>query len=141
MLSVELGLSVALIEIAFGLVAGNVLGLHATPWLDFLASFAGIVLTFLAGAEVDVPVMREKLKESLVIGGISFAAPFVDAWAFCQYVLGWSLQTAQLAGSRSPPRRSPSCMRSWSRRGSRGTPPGSSSWRRLSSRTSARRRR
>jgi len=71
MASVELGLSVALIEIAFGVVAGNFLGLHTTPWLDFLASFASIVLTFLAGAEVDVTLMREKLKESVVIGGIT----------------------------------------------------------------------
>jgi Kef-type K+ transport system membrane component KefB len=98
MASVELGLSVALIEIAVGVLAGNVLGLHATPWIDFLASFAGIVLTFLAGAEVDVPVMRARLKESLVIGGLSFAAPFFGTWAFCQYGLGWPLPTAQLAG-------------------------------------------
>ena len=98
MASVELGLSVALIEIAFGVVAGNFLGLHTTPWLDFLASFASIVLTFLAGAEVDVTLMREKLKESVVIGGISFAAPFFGAWAFCQFVLGWPLQASQLTG-------------------------------------------
>lgn len=98
MASVELGLSVALIEIALGVIAGNVLGLHTTPWLDFLASFAGIVLTFLAGAEVDVALMREKLKESLLIGGVSFAAPFFGAWAFCQYVLGWPIATAQLTG-------------------------------------------
>jgi Kef-type K+ transport system membrane component KefB len=98
MASVEMGLSVALIEIAFGVAAGNVLGLHSTAWLDFLAGFAGIVLTFLAGAEVDVPVMREKLTESLLIGGISFAAPFVGAWLFCQYVLGWPLAAAQLTG-------------------------------------------
>jgi Kef-type K+ transport system membrane component KefB len=98
MASVELGLSVALIEIAFGIAAGNFLGLHSTPWIDFLASFAGIVLTFLAGAEVDVPVMRERLKENLLIGGISFAAPFVGAWLFSQYILGWPLHTALLTG-------------------------------------------
>jgi Kef-type K+ transport system membrane component KefB len=98
MASVELGLSVALIEIALGVAAGNFLGLHSTPWIDFLASFAGIVLTFLAGAEVDVTVMRERLKENLLIGGISFAAPFVGAWLFSQYVLGWPLHTAQLTG-------------------------------------------
>jgi Kef-type K+ transport system membrane component KefB len=98
MASVEMGLSVALIEIALGVVAGNVLGLHTTPWLDFLASFAGIVLTFLAGAEVDVTLMREKLKESLLIGGISFVAPFFGAWLFCQYVLGWPVPASQLTG-------------------------------------------
>jgi Kef-type K+ transport system membrane component KefB len=98
MASVELGLSVALVEIGLGVLAGNLLGLEAPPWLDFLASFAGIVLTFLAGAEVDVPLMRAKLKESLVIGGLSFAVPFFGTWVFCAYVLGWPLPTAQLAG-------------------------------------------
>jgi Kef-type K+ transport system membrane component KefB len=98
MASVEMGLSVALIEITLGVLAGNFLNLSTTPWLDFLAAFAGIVLTFLAGAEVDVPLMRAKLKESLLIGGISFVAPFLGTWAFCQTVLGWPLPTAQLAG-------------------------------------------
>jgi Kef-type K+ transport system membrane component KefB len=50
MASVELGISVAIIEIALGVFAGNVLGITSTPWIDFLAAFAGIVLTFLAGA-------------------------------------------------------------------------------------------
>src|SRR6267143_201597 len=67
--SVELGISVALIEISLGVVAGNFLGLQSPPWMDFLASFGSIVLTFLAGAEVDPGVMRAKLRESLLIGG------------------------------------------------------------------------
>src|SRR2546422_871739 len=96
--SVELGVSVALIEISFGVVAGNFLGLTSPPWMDFLASFGSILLTFLAGAEVDPRVMRERLKESLLIGGFSFAAPFVGAWLFCAWVLGWSTPAAQIAG-------------------------------------------
>ena len=78
MASVELGISVALIEIVLGVVAANGFGLHTTPWIDFLASFASIVLTFLAGAEVDPDVMQDRLRESLWIGGISFLSPF---WA------------------------------------------------------------
>src|SRR2546422_8164353 len=96
--SVELGVSVALIEISLGVVAGNFLGLTSPPWMDFLASFGSILLTFLAGAEVDPRVMREKFKESLLIGGFSFAAPFVGAWLFCALVLGWSTPAAQIAG-------------------------------------------
>lgn len=65
-MSVELGLSVALVEIALGIVAGNFLEVHSTPWIDFLAGFASIVLTFLVGAEVDPDLMREKLEESLM---------------------------------------------------------------------------
>ncbi len=54
MISVEVGLSVALIELGLGVIAGNLFNLDAnSDWLVFIASFASIVLTFLAGAEVD----------------------------------------------------------------------------------------
>jgi Kef-type K+ transport system membrane component KefB len=98
MLSVELGISVAIIEIILGVIAGNFLGVTTTPWIDFIASFASIVLTFLAGAEVDPGLMREKLKESLLLGGLSFALPFVGAGLFAFYVAGWNLQQAEIAG-------------------------------------------
>lgn len=98
MLSVELGVSVAIIEIILGVIGGNFLGLHSTPWFDFLAGFAGIVLTFLAGAEVDPHLMRTKLKESLLIGGFSFLTPFVAAWAFAQFMVGWDARASQIAG-------------------------------------------
>ena len=76
MVSAELGISIAIIEILAGVLAGNFLGLHTTPWIDFLASYASIVLTFLAGTEVDPDLLREKWKESISIGGVSFLAPF-----------------------------------------------------------------
>src|ERR1051326_9029450 len=98
MLSVELGISVAIIEIILGVLAGNFLGVTTTPWIDFIASFASIVLTFLAGAEVDPGLMREKLKESLLLGGLSFALPFVGAGLFAFYVAGWDLQQSEIAG-------------------------------------------
>lgn len=98
MVSVEVGVSVALIEISLGVIAGNVLGLASPPWMDFLASFGSIVLTFLAGAEVDPTVMREKLRESLLIGGLSFVAPFLGAWVVCETLLGWTRPASQIAG-------------------------------------------
>jgi Kef-type K+ transport system membrane component KefB len=98
MVSVELGLSVAIVEIVLGVVGGNFLGLHTTPWIDWLAGFGGIVLTFLAGAEVDIPVMRRRLKESLLIGGASFLFPFLAAFAYTYYVAHWSLRAAEIAG-------------------------------------------
>jgi Kef-type K+ transport system membrane component KefB len=98
MASVELGLSVAIVEILLGVIGGNLLGLHTTPWMDFLAAFASIVLTFLAGAEVDPDLLREKWRESLLLGGASFVAPFLAAWAFAYWGLHWSMQAAQIAG-------------------------------------------
>jgi Kef-type K+ transport system membrane component KefB len=53
MLSVELGIAVALFELGLGVVVGNVFDLQSQEWLDFIAAFASIVLTFLAGLEVD----------------------------------------------------------------------------------------
>ncbi len=96
--SVELGLSVAIIEIALGVVAGNFLGLTSTPWIDFLAGFGSIVLTFLAGAEVDPTLLRAKYKESLLIGGVSFALPFIGASLFAYFVAGWDIRQAEIAG-------------------------------------------
>lgn len=96
--SVEFGLSVAIVEIVLGILGGNLLRLHTTPWVDFLAGFASIVLTFLAGAEVDPDLLRERWKESLLIGGLSFLAPFLGAMAFARWGLHWSWPAAQITG-------------------------------------------
>jgi Kef-type K+ transport system membrane component KefB len=98
-ISVETAISVSIIEIAMGVIGGNLLGLHPTPWIDFLAGFGGILLTFLAGAETDPELMKEKFKESLLIGGVSFLAPFLLAFAYCYWVTGWSLKASQIAGT------------------------------------------
>jgi Kef-type K+ transport system membrane component KefB len=98
MISVEAGVSVAITEILLGVVGGNLLGLQTTPWIDFLASFASIVLTFLAGAEVDPGLLREKFKESVLLGGLSFLVPFVLAIPFAFFVLHWSLRASEIAG-------------------------------------------
>src|SRR2546428_5240600 len=47
--SVEFGISVAIIEITLGVAGSSLFGLRLTPWIDFIGSFAGIVLTFMAG--------------------------------------------------------------------------------------------
>jgi Kef-type K+ transport system membrane component KefB len=96
--SVELGVSVAIIEIALGVVAGNFLGVTSTPWIDFIAAVASIVLTFLAGAEVDARILRERAKESVLIGALSFLLPFLGAGLFAYYVAGWDLRQAEIAG-------------------------------------------
>lgn len=98
LISVEVGISVALIEIVLGVIGGNFLGLHPTPWIDYLAGFGSIVLTFLAGAEVDTELLREKLGASLLIGGLSFLLPFLGAWAFARWGLGWPPGAALIAG-------------------------------------------
>jgi len=98
LVSVELGISAAIIEITLGVAAGNFLHLQQLDWVKYVASFGGILLTFLAGAEVDRKVMREKAKESFLIGSISFLAPFLGTMFVCRYFLHWDWAAAKLAG-------------------------------------------
>ena len=67
-------------------------------WLTFVGSFAGIVLTFLAGAEVDVPQFRREWKASLSIGLVSFFAPFAVVGLLAYYGLGWNHHQAEIGG-------------------------------------------
>ena len=100
MISVELGLSVALLELGLGVVAGNLFNLDPNQdWLVFVASFASIVLTFLAGAEIDPDDFRERLGTSLAIGLVSFAGPFVVASLVAYGLLDWTVKASLIAGT------------------------------------------
>jgi Kef-type K+ transport system membrane component KefB len=97
--SIWTGISVALIEILVGVVAGNFLHLHASnEWINFLALLGSGVLTFLAGAEIDPRSLKANLRVSGLIGILSFGVPFVVIWLFAQFALGWPLHQAQIAG-------------------------------------------
>jgi len=98
-ISIRLGISVALIEILIGVLAGNFLGIHrTTEWINFLAMLGSGVLTFLSGAEIDPVSLKANLKASIIVGVLSFLLPFLGVWLFAQFVLGWNLQQAQIAG-------------------------------------------
>jgi hypothetical protein len=64
LISIRLGISVALIEIVVGVIVGNIhFGqyhnlLRTTEWTNFLAMLGSGVLTFLAGAEIDPASLR-----------------------------------------------------------------------------------
>jgi Kef-type K+ transport system membrane component KefB len=97
--SVEAGVTVALAELTLGIVVGNVFHLRSQGWLDFVASFASIVLTFLAGMEVDPGYMRRRLEASLGIGVASFAGPFVVASLVAYLLLDWTVRASLIAGT------------------------------------------
>ena len=96
--SVEIGLSVALIELVGGVIVGNAFDVSVPGWLAFIGTFAGIVLTFQAGAEVDVPQFRREWKASLSIGLVSFFAPFAVVGLLAYYGLDWSRRQAEIGG-------------------------------------------
>jgi Kef-type K+ transport system membrane component KefB len=106
LLGIWLKVSTALSEIVVGTVAqliiGVILGLGglsaSTPWIAFLAGTGAIVLTFLAGAELDPAVFRVKWKEALVVGLAGFFAPFLGAAGVARWGLGWAPGPSWLAG-------------------------------------------
>ena len=98
LISVKFAISVAIIEIAMGAIIGNIFQIQPPDWMVFLATFGSILLTFLAGAEVDPKVMKEKFKESMLIGVFSFAVPFVATLLYCHYIAKWDWKAAEIAG-------------------------------------------
>ena len=98
LLSVRIAISIALLEIMVGVIGGNFLPLQRTEWVNFLAGFGSILLTFLAGAEVEPQILRKKFKESFGIGFLSFLMPFLGAMGYAYYIGGWTFQQAAIAG-------------------------------------------
>ena len=100
--SIRIAVPAALVEIVVGALAGNIPGLRehvtSTDVVVFLASVGSLVLTFLAGAEIDPVSLRGHWKASLSIGFVSFALPFLAAFGFCGLVLGWHLHAAEIGG-------------------------------------------
>ncbi len=100
--SIQLVVPAALVEIVVGALAGNIPGIREhisqPEFVSFLAGIGSLVLTFLAGAEIDPVSLRGHWKASLSIGLASFALPFMAAFGFCAVVLGWHLHAAEIGG-------------------------------------------
>lgn len=106
LIAFHLRVSVALIEICVGVAVAVALSefglqdllLPNADWVRFLAAFGAVVLTFLAGAELDPLVLRSKLTEVSVVGMVGFVAPFLGCAAVAYYVLGWDVRASWLCG-------------------------------------------
>ena len=104
--SIWLRVATALSEIVVGTIAQLIIGAALggallagdASWLKFLSGAGAILLTFLAGAELDPVVFRRKFKEAGAVGLVSFAAPFLGCAAVARYALGWSPEASWLAG-------------------------------------------
>lgn len=99
-------LSTALSEIVVGTVAQLIIGaafargglLGNTEWITFLAGTGAIVLTFLAGAELDPTIFRTKWREAVIIGLAGFFGPFLGCTLIAHFVLHWSVMSSWLCG-------------------------------------------
>jgi len=99
LISIKLGISVTIIEIVLGVIAGNLGIIRPEQWMIYIASFGGVLLTFLAGTEVDVELLKNKFKESLFIGIGSFIVPFLGVFLLSYYCIGWNLLESLLTAT------------------------------------------
>lgn len=104
--SIWLGLATALSEIVVGTVAqlvigaaigADALGAHE-GWITFVSGAGAIVLTFLAGAELDPEVLRSKFREAGAVGVAGFVFPFLGCFAVARFALHWALGPSWLVG-------------------------------------------
>jgi Kef-type K+ transport system membrane component KefB len=106
LIAIYFRVSTALTEIIVGTGAQWILGIFFSaavlgadePWIKFLAGAGAIMLTFLAGAELDPVVFRQKWKEATAVGVASFLLPFLGCAAAAYYLLGWGMRASWLAG-------------------------------------------
>jgi len=85
-------------QLLIGAVLGGALLAGDATWIKFLSGAGAILLTFLAGCELDPVVFRKQLKQAGAIGLVSFAAPFLGCTAIARWMLGWSPEASWLAG-------------------------------------------
>ena len=106
LLSIWLRIATAMSEIVVGIVAqlaigalvgGAALGADQS-WIKFLASAGAILLTFLAGAELDPAVLRAQWRETTTVGLVAFLAPFLGCAAAARWLLHWGVESSWLAG-------------------------------------------
>ncbi len=106
LLSIWFRISTALSEIVVGTITQLIIGAAIgsailgtdESWIKFLSGIGAIVLTFLAGAELDPEVFRRKWKEATAVGLASFFLPFLGCAAGAHYALGWEPMPSWLAG-------------------------------------------
>jgi Kef-type K+ transport system membrane component KefB len=106
LVSIWFRVSTALSEIIVGTIAQLIIGALIgaavlgtdESWVKFLSGTGAIVLTFLAGAELDPVVFRQKWREAVAVGLASFFLPFLGCTAGAYYVLGWDPMASWLAG-------------------------------------------
>jgi len=106
LISIWLRIATALSEIVVGTVAQLIIGVviggailgTSESWVAFLSGAGAIVLTFLAGAELDPDVFRANWKQATAVGMVGFTVPFLGCTAAAYYLLGWGELPSWLAG-------------------------------------------
>jgi len=96
-IAIEFDITAGIVEIIAGAILVNTIGTESIPWFEFIATFGGIVLAFLAGSEVDSRTLRSNFKKCSIIGGVAFLLPFVLGFSLAYFIAGWGIEASKIA--------------------------------------------
>jgi glutathione-regulated potassium-efflux system ancillary protein KefC len=97
-LSIWLRIATAMSEIIVGTVAQLLIGAALGTaflgtdqgWIKFLSSIGAVLLTFLAGVELDPAQLKRNWREATALGLAGFFAPFLGCSAAAHWLLHWT---------------------------------------------------
>jgi hypothetical protein len=95
-ISIELGISVAILEILIGVFASNALEIGDVSWMEFLSTFGLVGIMFFAGFETDHKLLKENWKQSILIGSISYFFTFLLVFLLSYFYLAQSMMSSLL---------------------------------------------
>jgi Kef-type K+ transport system membrane component KefB len=72
--------------------------LKPNEWIAFLAGFGSILLTFMAGAEIEPALLRKYFKATFAIGIAGFVGPFIGATLYAHFISHWDWNAALICG-------------------------------------------
>lgn len=99
MISIKWGISISIVEIVLGLIAGNLGLIQPESWMIYVAGMGGMVITFLGGTEINTDILRDNLSKCVGIGFMSFFIPFILVFLNCYFLLHWEIYQALLVST------------------------------------------
>ncbi len=90
-LSIELYISAAVLEIIAGVIGYNVFHLEPPVFFDFIAQFGLLGIMFFAGLETDTKILKRHIRSSLQIGIMGYLFPFAGVFFISHVLLKYSI--------------------------------------------------
>ena len=94
--SIEIGVSTAMIEIIVGVIGSNLLGIRSESWFDFIANYGLLGIMLFAGFETNPDVLKKHAKKNLVIGFVGYFFPFTSIFITTFLILRYPLNVCIL---------------------------------------------
>jgi len=95
-LSLEIGISAAILEIIAGVIGGNIFEVSSLQWIDFMANYGILGLMFLAGLEVNKEELKKHAGKSVAFASCAYFIPLISIFISSIIIFGPDLRKASI---------------------------------------------